>query len=60
MSSSTKSTNQPIAGDGFVDLPPATARDPYEVLAELMEVVEELCPQWPPRETFESHHIFLM
>ncbi|MGD9597390.1 MAG: hypothetical protein AB7G76_03345 [Steroidobacteraceae bacterium] len=30
---------------------PATSaeRDPYEALDDLMCVLEELCPRWPPR-----------
>jgi hypothetical protein len=26
------------------------SRDPFEVLDDLMAVVEALCPTWPPRE----------
>lgn len=51
---------QPIAGAGGIDAVPVSERDPYEALEELMAVVEELCPVWPARDTFEKHRIFLL
>ncbi len=60
MNSSRKSSNQPIAGDAFADTPHHSERDPYERLAELMQVIQELCPQWPQRETFAAHRVFLL
>lgn len=54
MSSSTKSTDEYFfAGSGVVVVPVGSERDPFEVLGDLMVVVEELCPTWPPREPFE-------
>jgi len=55
-----KSNNQPIAGDTFAEMPSCSQRDPYERLAELMQVIEALCPRWPERGTFAAHRIFLM
>lgn len=52
--------DQPIAGAGGIDSAPLSKRDPYDVLEELMAVVEELCPTWPVRDTFEKHQIFLL
>ena len=34
---------------GGLPYAPSGARDPFESLAELMEVVETLCPRWPAR-----------
>jgi hypothetical protein len=45
---------QPFAGAGGVAVAPHSARDPYEVLDDLMTVVEALCPQWPSRPTFSQ------
>jgi hypothetical protein len=52
--------DQPIASGGGVELAAASERDPYQLLIELMAVVEELCPRWPDRETFERSHTFLL
>jgi hypothetical protein len=52
MSSSEKSTDAPIAAGGGVIPPAATPADPFQALDDLMAVIEELCPVWPPRPTF--------
>jgi hypothetical protein len=39
-----------LAGDGGVSIEQPDARDPFEVLDDLMAVVELLCPTWPARE----------
>lgn len=51
---------QPIAGGAVVESPPASGRDPYEELADLMEVIESLCPKWPDRGTFRDSDVFLL
>lgn len=53
MKSSPKSTEHFVAEGGIVT-PPSTERDPFEVLDDLMVVIEALCPVWPPRKTFEK------
>ncbi|MBX5462116.1 MAG: hypothetical protein IRZ28_13640 [Steroidobacteraceae bacterium] len=51
----------PLAADGGLPAsPPARERDPYEVLDDLMVVVEALCPRWPPRETFKAEGVWLL
>ncbi len=35
-------------------------RDPYQVLEELMCVVEALCPTWPPREISSGSEKYLL
>lgn len=49
-----------LVADGGVDTAPVSNRDPYEVLDDLMVVVEALCPRWPPRETFKADGIWLL
>jgi hypothetical protein len=39
-----------LAGGGGVSIEQPDARDPFEVLDDLMTVVEMLCPTWPARE----------
>jgi hypothetical protein len=51
---------QPLVADGGIDTAHASNRDPYEVLDDLMVVVEALCPRWPARETFKSDGIWLL
>lgn len=43
---------QPLIGEGGVRAAIPAPADPYQVLDELMAVVEALCPTWPQRETF--------
>jgi hypothetical protein len=40
----------PLAAEGGVTITVTDARDPYEVLDDLMVVVEALCPIWPARD----------
>lgn len=41
-----------IAGEGGVTTPVTDDRNPFEILDDLMQVVEALCPEWPEREPF--------
>jgi hypothetical protein len=53
--------SQPIAGEGGItSSSPAGARNPYEALEDLMLVVEALCPNWPPRDTFKTEGLWLL
>lgn len=54
MSSSEKSTDAPIVADGGVAPALAAPADPFQALDDLMAVVEELCPVWPPRPIFTN------
>lgn len=54
MNSYTNSTEHFFAGDGGITTPVNSERDPFEVLDDLMVVVEALCPAWPQRETFKK------
>jgi hypothetical protein len=51
---------QPLAGGDVIDNLPASGRDPFEQLNDLMKVIEELCPKWPDRETFKDSDVFLL
>ena len=53
MKSYPKSTEL-FLGEGGIVSPLSTERDPFEVLDDLMVVVEALCPVWPHRKTFEK------
>ena len=39
---------------GGITVTPAVKGDPYEILDDMMAVVEALCPRWPPRSTFKA------
>ena len=52
--SSTELTPHPLAAEGGVPASAESTRDPYEVLDELMAVVEALCPVWPERPIFSE------
>jgi hypothetical protein len=54
MSSSEKSIDAPIVAGGGVTAPETVLADPCQALDELMAVLEELCPVWPPRPTFSN------
>ena len=54
------SAEQPLVADGGINTAQASNRDPYEMLDDLMVVVEALCPRWPARETFKSDGIWLL
>jgi hypothetical protein len=47
-----------LAAEGGVVAPIASERDPYEVLDDLMTVVEALCPTWPERAPFTGNEKF--
>ena len=51
---------QPVAGTAVINNLPGNTQDPYEQLADLMMVIEELCPQWPQRKTFKDSDIYLL
>jgi hypothetical protein len=45
------SEKQPLfVAEGGVEYRVSDAVDPFDAWAQLMEVVEALCPQWPERE----------
>jgi len=44
----------PLAGDGGLKSPATPLEDPFEVLDDLMVVVEGLCPTWPTRPPFRD------
>ncbi len=48
----------PLASTGAVNMPQTDARNPFEVLDDLMQVVEALCPAWPHRELFPDTAVF--
>ncbi|MEA3159814.1 MAG: hypothetical protein QOD95_1362 [Gammaproteobacteria bacterium] len=41
----------PLAVEGGVTIALPETRDPFEVLDDLMTVVEALCPTWPPQDS---------
>jgi hypothetical protein len=53
-------SGQPIADHAGLESAAASDRDPYEVLDELMLVVEQLCPVWPERELFSEEGEWLL
>lgn len=52
MNSSPKTAESPIAGNTGAHLPAPQTNDPYQVLDDLMAVVEVFCPVWPERKGF--------
>ncbi len=54
----TAATKHIFAGEGIVVVAPHDERDPFEVLDDLMAVVEGLCPEWPQRDVFKQHGLF--
>jgi hypothetical protein len=50
----------PLAGAGGMVTPVHSEREPYEVLDDLMSVIEVFCPEWPPRETTSGIGKFLL
>jgi hypothetical protein len=44
-----RTQDTPLAVEGGVTIALPETRDPFEVLDDLMTVVEALCPTWPPR-----------
>jgi hypothetical protein len=57
---STPDLLAPFACEGGVVATAQSEREPYEVLDDLMSVVEALCPVWPSRGIFSSTGKFLM
>lgn len=55
-----KQPPQPLADEGGIEVRPPSTRDPYEVLDDLMAVVEVFCPKWPTRETFKASGLWLL
>lgn len=44
--------SQPVVGNAIARVPAAESpEDPLQAWLSLMEVVEALCPEWPPRAT---------
>jgi hypothetical protein len=39
---------------------PSSAQDPFQALDDLMQVIEALCPVWPPRDPFADSDIFIL
>ena len=56
----SRGTDPLLVADGGVTTSPLSKRDPYEVLDDLMVVVEALCPRWPARETFKTDGVWLL
>lgn len=58
---SATSRTQPLVEDaGLPWNSGPTSRDPFEALDDLMCVIEELCPAWPERPTFQAYKVFLI
>ena len=63
MNSSPRSDVELRAAVSSPPLPPmsapvSAARDPYEVLEDLMQVVEALCPVWPEKDLPAPSFVF--
>ena len=48
----------PLASEGGISESPADSRGPFEVLDDLMLVIEALCPTYPERDTFADSAAF--
>jgi hypothetical protein len=48
----------PLASEGGISESPADSRGPFEVLDDLMQVIEALCPTYPERDTFTDSAAF--
>jgi hypothetical protein len=55
-----RAAGQPLVAEGGITASPVSERDPYEVLDDLMVVVEALCPRWPSRDTFNTGEFWLL
>ena len=52
---------QPLVNDvGVAWSTPRVPEDPFAALDDLMCVVEEFCPRWPDRPTYEGSTVFLL
>ena len=49
-SMSDRDSKYPLLAEGGMPYRVIPQGDPLEAFFDLMEVVEMLCPQWPPRE----------
>jgi hypothetical protein len=47
-----------LASEGGISESPADSRGSFEVLDDLMQVIESLCPTYPQRDTFPDGAIF--
>ncbi len=54
MNSCNKPTEHFFAGSGGIVVPMDNEREPFEILDDLMAVIEALCPAWPQRDTFAN------
>ena len=58
--------DQPLFADAGITTDPQrpadapSAEDQFAAFFDLMAVVEELCPVWPPREPFRDGGIWLL
>jgi len=59
MTSCAKRDSAPIAVGGGIDARVEVASDPYQVLDELMAVVEELCVEWPERPPIKVQRLLM-
>ncbi|HEY4214769.1 MAG TPA: hypothetical protein VGM84_25055 [Steroidobacteraceae bacterium] len=50
--SSIDPPTHPLVSDGGIEPKIVESADPFTALDELMQVVEALCPTYPPRGTF--------
>lgn len=56
--SSSKQPLHPLVIEGGSNSAIPDLRDPFEVLDDLMHVIEALCPTYPPRDTFTDSAVF--
>lgn len=52
--SSNEGGQHPLSSSGGLRTPLLDLREPFEVLDDLMQVVEALCPTWPHRDLFRD------
>jgi hypothetical protein len=60
MTSSNKSDPFPFVAESGVPYTPTTERDPFEIMDDLMTVIEALSPKWPDRETIKEGKYWLI
>ncbi len=56
--SSKEQQPHPLASEGGINESQADSRGPFEVLDDLMLVIEALCPTYPERDTFADSAAF--
>lgn len=49
-----------LVGGCTAPAPPTDSRDPFEALDDLLSVIDQLCPVWPPRDTFAMSGPFVL